>query len=342
VSRPRVSVIIPCYDLGAYLDEAVGSVLGQTYQDLEILIVDDGSTQPATVELLAGYRRPKTRILTAAHRGLAAARNRGILESAGEYLCALDADDRLAPGFLTRAVEVLDREPGIAFVSSWLEAFGEESWVWRQEACDLPALLSEDTVHTAALVRRSVLLEAGGYDEAMGEQGYEDWDLWLSIVERGHRGVILPEGLFYYRRRAGSMSSRCCAPAAHLGLVRYLLAKHEGSYRAHALEVLLRKEAERSRWLAAVQELEEELDARLAPDLESLHREAERLEARLRRVTAPGASGVGMAPREAALERALEAARGELAALRASASWRVTAPLRRAYGWLLRLGGGTP
>src|SRR3972149_1699479 len=99
---PRVSVIIPCYNLGPYLDEAVGSVLSQTYQDFEILVVDDGSTDPATRTLLADYRRPKTRVIQLPHGGLAAARNAGVANAGGEYLCALDADDRLASSFLAK------------------------------------------------------------------------------------------------------------------------------------------------------------------------------------------------------------------------------------------------
>src|SRR5436189_1310286 len=90
---PAVSVIIPCYNLGQYLDEAVESVLAQTYQDFEIVIVDDGSTDSTTRALLADYHRPGTRVIHAAHAGVSAARNLAIAHSTGAYLCALDADD---------------------------------------------------------------------------------------------------------------------------------------------------------------------------------------------------------------------------------------------------------
>ena len=91
---PKVSVIITCYNLGQYLDEAVDSILAQTSQDFEILIVDDGSTDPATEALLTDYRRPKTRVIRTAHCGVAAARNVGIANTASPYMCAMDADDR--------------------------------------------------------------------------------------------------------------------------------------------------------------------------------------------------------------------------------------------------------
>src|SRR5207249_10386848 len=113
------------------------------------------------------YRRPRTRVLHTAHRGVSAARNVGIANATGTYLCALDADDRLDPGYFEKAVPVLDADPSIAFVSCWLRTFGDEQWEWKPEGCDLPALLWEDTVLTASLVRREAVLAVGGYDEQM-------------------------------------------------------------------------------------------------------------------------------------------------------------------------------
>src|SRR5262249_43308676 len=164
---PRVSVIVPCYNQGEFLDEAVGSVLAQTFEDFEIVIADDGSTDEATRAILAESRRPKTRIVRAEHHGLAAARNLAIAQSNGLYLCALDADDRLDPSFLAKTVAVLDRDPSVTFVSAWLRTFGDEAWDWTPASCDLPALLSECTVLTASLVRREAVLAIGGFRRAV-------------------------------------------------------------------------------------------------------------------------------------------------------------------------------
>src|SRR5215471_18656606 len=112
---PRVSVVVTCFNLGRYLDEAVGSVLAQTFQDFEILIVDDGSTDEDTRRLLSGYRRPKTRVVRIENRGLPGARNEGIRRTSGPYVCCLDADDRLEHTYLEKAVAVLDKDPSIAF-----------------------------------------------------------------------------------------------------------------------------------------------------------------------------------------------------------------------------------
>jgi glycosyltransferase involved in cell wall biosynthesis len=158
---PRVSVIIPCFNLGAFLADAVDSVLAQTFQDLEILIVDDGSTDPETQRLLDGYTRPRTRVFRTPNSGLAAARNFLIGQARGEYLCALDADDKLHPRYLEATVAALDADASLTFVSTHLRMFGDEDRVWPDTArCDLPALLADDTVITPSDDRRSSRSEA--------------------------------------------------------------------------------------------------------------------------------------------------------------------------------------
>ncbi len=351
-NAPRVSVIVPCYNQGEYLDEAVGSVLAQTCQDFEIVVVDDGSTEPATQALLADYRRPRTEVVRAPHGGLAAARNLGIARSRGEYLCALDADDRLEPSYLEKAVRVLDGDPAVTFVSCWLRAFGDETFEWTPERCDLPALLSEDTVLTAALVRKEAVVAAGGYDTAMPVQGDEDWDLWLTLVARGCRGVMLREVLFNYRRRAGSMSTICWHGPGHLPLAGYRLAKHRDTYRAHLVDVLLHQDAETAALLRRNDEIERHLTSDLEPAIALRRDELAALRARLGEATAesaseppapaPAASAKLASPEVARiheLEAALGAASTEVEALRRSMSWRITGPLRQAYGWCLRRRG---
>ena len=229
-TSPTVSVVIPCYNLGAYLDQAVQSVLDQSFEDFEIIIIDDGSTDPVTRHLFTSYKRPKTRILRTLNQGLAKARNLGIEEARGCYISCLDADDLFEPDFLRRTVEVLEANPSFAFASCWLKTFGEHSFEWSPTSCDFPWLLVEDTVCTAALTRRDALAEVGGFDAGMPLAGYEDWDLAISLVERGLPGAVIPEYLFRYRIRKGSMSSSCTAPGNHALLMRYLVEKHAESY----------------------------------------------------------------------------------------------------------------
>jgi glycosyltransferase involved in cell wall biosynthesis/SAM-dependent methyltransferase len=237
-SAPAVSVIIPCYNLGGYLDQAVQSVLEQTYEDFEILIIDDGSTDPATQHLFASYERPKTRIIRTQNQGLAKARNLGIGEAKGHYVSCLDADDLFEATFLERTVEVLESNPSFAFASCWLKTFGESEFLWHPTTCEFPHLLAEDTVCTAAVMRKDNVIAVGGFDPGMPVSGYEDWDLAMTLVKRGMRGTIIPEYLFRYRIRAGSMSAWCTEPRNHSLLMRYLIGKHDSSYKQHLPGVL--------------------------------------------------------------------------------------------------------
>ena len=242
-ATPRVSVIVPCHNLGQYLDEAVDSVLAQTYQDFEVLVVDDGSTEPETRERLRDFTRPRTTVFRTENHGLAAARNYLVDKAQGTFLCPLDADDRLRPTFLEKTVETLDANPKLAFAAPRLRTFGGASYLWPlDERCDLNLLLCEHTIITPALVRRDAVVQVGGYDEAMPAQGDEDWDLCISLLEAGHRGVVLPDVLFDYRQRPGSMGAVCTTGQTHLDLMRYIFRKHRVSYDAHLFDVLLWKD----------------------------------------------------------------------------------------------------
>jgi glycosyltransferase involved in cell wall biosynthesis/peptidoglycan/xylan/chitin deacetylase (PgdA/CDA1 family) len=289
-TNPTVSVIIPCFNLGAYLDQAVQSVLDQSFEDFEIIIIDDGSTDPVTRHLFTSYRRPKTRILRTLNQGLARARNLGIEEARGCYISCLDADDLFEPDFLRRTVEVLEANPSFAFASCWLKTFGERNFEWSPNGCDFPWLLVEDTVCTAALTRREALAEVGGFDAGMPVAGYEDWDLAISLVERGLRGTVIPEYLFRYRIRKGSMSSLCTAPGNHTLLMRYLVEKHAESYRRFLPGVL------------------------------------EAIEKRTFECCAAAELGSSWEAGEARLNQVLE---GALRLVLGSRSWRLTRPLRR-------------
>ncbi|HNX59960.1 MAG TPA: glycosyltransferase family A protein, partial [Spirochaetota bacterium] len=128
---PKVSVIIPCYNQGIYVDEAVDSVLRQTFDDYEIIIVNDGSTDEITNEKLKSYCRPRTRVLTTENQGLAEARNTGIRNSSGVYILPLDADDVIAETYLEKAVAILDGNQKVGIVYSRAMLFGERSGEWR-------------------------------------------------------------------------------------------------------------------------------------------------------------------------------------------------------------------
>ncbi len=125
----------------------------------------------------------------------------------------------------------LDADPGVAFVSHWLQTFGDEHWTWTPRRCDLPSLLARNAVNGAAIVRRAAFAAVGGFDERM-RHGCEDWDFWLRLVEAGFRGTIVPEVLYYYRRTAESMSRVMTSTDAYRQPLQVLVDKHEAAFRA--------------------------------------------------------------------------------------------------------------
>ena len=320
---------MPCFNHGAFIEEAVASVLAQTLQDFEIIIVDDGSTDTATRETLARLGAPGTTVLTTANRGLPAARNHAARHASGEFYCALDADDKLAPTWFEKAVGVLERQPDMMFVSHWLETFGDERWTWTPERCDLPSLLARNAVNGAALVRRRAFEAVGGYNEDMRE-GCEDWDFWLRLVEAGFHGTIIPEVLFYYRRRPDSMSREMLEEQAYRRPLEVLVASHAAAYRAHLTDVLVAKEAETLHLTHEIADLERDRLVVLEP---ALRRAREELDAVAHKAQRVQTVRVREEEQERLAWKAAELER-QVVALHASWSWRITAPLRKLYALL--------
>ena len=325
---PRISVLLPCFNQGAFLDAAVDSVLAQTFQDFEIIVVDDGSDEPQTVEKLSSYSRPRTRVIRTANAGLPAARNAAARAATGEFFCALDADDRLAPEWFARAVAHLDAHQDVAFVSHWFETFGEEHWTWTPRDCDLPALLARNTINGAALVRREAFQAVGAYDASM-RHGCEDWDLWLRLVGRGFHGAIIPEVLFFYRRTAGSMSRVMLDERAYRVPLEQLIDRHSGEYQSHLVDVLVRKDLESLGLFREIHALERRHLMEMAPAIARAREELAALE-----------SGMPAARRRASEHDELERLRftagdlqRQLGDLHASWSWRLMRPLRSLVGW---------
>jgi glycosyltransferase involved in cell wall biosynthesis len=334
MSAPRISVLMPCFNHGAFVKEALQSVLDQTMSDVEIVVVDDGSTDAATVDVLRQLNTPQTTVLRTENQGLPAARNYAARHASGAFFCALDADDRLAPTWFERALNVFERDPDLAFVSHWLETFGDEVWKWTPASCNLPALLARNTVNGAAVVRRSAFEVVGGYDESMRE-GCEDWDFWLRLVERGFRGAIVPEFMFFYRRTATSMSRIMTGSVRYERPLRRLVAKHEAAYRDHLIDVLLAGTAESLHLQREMSEMQRDAAVVVRPALRRAREEMTATAHKAARVRAEH-------ERKQELERRrlqVSELGKEVRALRASWSWRLTTPLRKVYEVMTRRTG---
>ncbi len=332
----RVSVVVTCWNLGAYLPETIRSVRAQTFTDYEICVVDDGSTDPATLEVLEGLPSDIRRI-TIDNRGLPAARNVGLRETTGEFVCAVDADDILSPSLLEKSVQRLDASPTVAFVSHWLRAFGDESWEWCPARCDFPALLDVNTVNGSALVRRSAVEAVGGWDETLRD-GCEDWEFWIRVVAAGYKGEIIPEVLFEYRRRADSMSRLKFAGDGHAKVYRSIVERHRTLFQQHWPVLAARREADIAGHRADMDRLEERIELDLEP---AVQRARDDLDAM--RLQADGADREAALQSEvASLTQAHNHAVLAINALRSSWSWRLSYPLRALGHLALQLGRRAP
>lgn len=221
----KISIIIPCYNYGHYLNQAINSVLASTFQDFEIIIVNDGSTDPYTKKVLKNIKHPKIKIIHQENKGVPNARNNGIRNSVGDYIMCLDADDLIDPTFMEKAYWIFETRLEVGIVSSWTQNFGDEHYIWKVNFFSPYKLFKENILHVSSLFRRVCWEVTGGYDESMKYYGYEDWEFWIRIVKAGWQVAYIPEALFFYRQHKDSRlkSSR----KFHNELKSYIYTKHK-------------------------------------------------------------------------------------------------------------------
>jgi hypothetical protein len=210
---PRVTVLLAVKDGLPWVRDAVESVLAQTYEDFELLVVDDGSSD-GTAEAVEAFADPRIRVLrNDSNAGQAPSLNRGLQEARGELVARLDADDVCLPRRLERQVAVLDADPSVALVGTWMDVVDERSRLWgrlRGRVRDFPefvfAILADRYPwgHPSLMFRRDVVVALGGYDESLAPS--EDKDLYrrLALARHGARGVEEP--LVRYRRHELQLS----------------------------------------------------------------------------------------------------------------------------------------
>jgi glycosyltransferase involved in cell wall biosynthesis len=196
-----VTAVVPCFDYGAWVREAVDSLLAQEGGAPHVVVVDDGSTDPATLAVLDGLEVP---VLRQANAGLSAARNAGYRSTDTPLVISLDADDRLAPDALRRLKRPLMEDPSLGFSYGVTRFFGDWDGTMDFPPLDAYRLLHRHIIGPVGLTRRALWEDVGGYDPAF-RTGYEDWDFWLGALERGWRGAKVDEVTFLYRRHGETM-----------------------------------------------------------------------------------------------------------------------------------------
>jgi glycosyltransferase involved in cell wall biosynthesis len=203
---PKVSVIVPCYNMGKYIDETIDSVLKSTFPDFEIVVVNDGSTDEFTNKHLADYNRPKTKVIHTKNQGLVGARNTAIENSSGEYILPLDSDDMISENYIKEAVEYMDNNPNAGIVYCMAERFGDSQGIWEFPEYSVEGMVQQCLIFCSGFFRRKDCEKVGGYSANMN-YNYEDWDFWLKIIELERDVYRIPKIHFFNRVRKDSITS---------------------------------------------------------------------------------------------------------------------------------------
>lgn len=210
-SQPLVSVVVPYFKLDRYIEDTLRSIFEQDHRPLEVIVVNDGSFLPDDAILAELATRYPIRVLTKENAGLGRARNAGIRQSRGKYVLPVDADNMILPSFVSRCVEILERDPSVAFATTWSlyldddgEPLDEHGSGFQPLGNTSSAVLRDNVAGDAtAVIRRRVFDQGHWYSPDL--TSYEDWQLYRELHLAGLYGRVIPKRLLLYRVRGGSM-----------------------------------------------------------------------------------------------------------------------------------------
>lgn len=180
--NPIISIIIPCYNHGKYIQIALDSIeKAKDNYPIEIIIVNDGSNDQETIEILKRIEKDGYFVLNQKNGGLGNARNNGIKLAKGKYILPLDCDNRILEPYLNKAIDILENNNNIGVVHGDAEYFGNKKGVWKIEPFDLKKMLAVNYIDACAVFRKKLWEDVGGYEENMPAQGHEDWEFWIAL-----------------------------------------------------------------------------------------------------------------------------------------------------------------
>jgi glycosyltransferase involved in cell wall biosynthesis len=209
VGNGKVSIVIPCYNQGVMLREALASVEQVRNANLlEVIVVDDGSSEAETTRILDEATKAGYSVVSQPNRGPGAARNTGIRMAKGEFILPLDSDNRLRDAYLNDGVSLLKKNLNVGVIYADAEYFGERSGQCYVPDFNLLSLVRMNFIDTCALYRRNLWEKVGGYDEHKPLSGVEDWDFWLRLARHSTTFVHLDKIGFDYRVRKDSLMAK--------------------------------------------------------------------------------------------------------------------------------------
>lgn len=236
-TQPLVSVIVPCYKQAHFLSQTLNSVKDQTYQNWECIIVNDGSPDN-TSEVAMKYVNEDKRfnLLEQENQGLAMSRNNGIRRSRGKYILPLDSDDLIGDTYLEKAVEYFENNPDTKVVYCKADRFDQKNEIWNLPEYKYEDEIWNNRIFCSAVYRRSDYDATIGYNPNM-KGGYEDWDFWLSLLDKESIVYRIPEVLFHYRFQRNSMVANTNKMKPEL--YRKIYNNHPDVYKDYLQDIIL-------------------------------------------------------------------------------------------------------
>lgn len=225
--HPAISIIVPCYNQEAYIGECIDSVLKQTFDDYEIIVINDGSkdNSGAIVESYVSKYGDKIRLINQENGGVIAARNTGLKEARGRYIFPLDGDDMLATDCLGALYEAMEKGLGDVIYGDTI-CFGSKTGKLKMKTPSrFSMILDNCNVSCSALYGKAEALKYGGYDPNM-KKGMEDWEFWLNFVEDKKKFYYLPTDVLLYRILPGSRNQSFNSKE-YEQLYNYMKRKHK-------------------------------------------------------------------------------------------------------------------
>jgi glycosyltransferase involved in cell wall biosynthesis len=208
-SKPIVSVIIPIYNYGIQFEKTLNSVYDSTYKNVEIIIVNDGSTDQYVLEKLKSLSDiSNIKIINQENKGPSAARNRGVQESKGDYILPLDADDMIKPEYIESCLRILKKNPNVSPVYCDTHHIGEMHGIEKRPEWSEERLIQGPFIVNCSMFHRKAFEDCGGFDETL--KGWEDYHFWLKMMKKGYKGVRIPKPLFVYfhHEKDGTISTQ--------------------------------------------------------------------------------------------------------------------------------------
>lgn len=224
-----ISIIIPCYNDGQYIEQSVNSALNQTYLNKEVIVVDDGSNDD-TKAVLKKLELKITKLITQENQGQSTARNVGINDANGEYILILDSDDYYEPTFCEKAIAVFLNKKETKIVTCQVNLLFENGSkvIHTPEGGSISNFIFTNAALGTSMFKKVDWKISGGYDKSM-RNGFEDWEFFIRLLKRGGVAEVIQEPLYNYRKGKDSTTSK--ANKIKYELLKYIYFKHQDLYK---------------------------------------------------------------------------------------------------------------